>query len=116
MRFHTITACIISIGLGLYYIANMRQYRDNKGMLLLIVIAIPSPSFLRLWVLGLGSGDVYLGLDNLVCVAHMRQDSGLKVRGLRSTLRLQTGSWAFWGRVSASGARVWDLTTRVQEP
>ena len=25
------------------------------------------------------------------------------------------GSWAFSGRVSALGARVWDLTTRVQE-
>ena len=26
------------------------------------------------------------------------------------------GSWAFWGRVSALGAKVRDLTTRVQEP
>ena len=32
------------------------------------------------------------------------------------TQRLLTGSWAFWGRVSGLGARVGDLTTRVQEP
>ena len=30
--------------------------------------------------------------------------------------RLLIGSWAFWGSVSALGARVRDLTTRVQEP
>ena len=32
------------------------------------------------------------------------------------TLRLLRGSWAVWGRVAALGARVRDLTTRVQEP
>ena len=37
------------------------------------------------------------------------------LRCLGFTLRLLRGSWAFWGRVSALGARVWDLTTRVQE-
>ena len=31
------------------------------------------------------------------------------------TLRILRGSWDLWGRVSALGARVWDLTTRVQE-
>ena len=31
------------------------------------------------------------------------------------TLRLLRASWALWGRVSALGGRVWDLTTRVQE-
>ena len=30
------------------------------------------------------------------------------------TLRLLAGSWACWRRVSALGARVWDLTRRVQ--
>ena len=32
------------------------------------------------------------------------------------TLRLRKGSWTFWGRVWALGAKVWDLSTRVQEP
>ena len=32
------------------------------------------------------------------------------------TLRLLLGSWALWGRVSALGTRVRDLTTRVLEP
>ena len=32
------------------------------------------------------------------------------------TLRLLRESWVFRGRVSALGARVPDLTTRVQEP
>ena len=32
------------------------------------------------------------------------------------SLSLRKGSWAFWGRVRALGAKVWDLTTRVQEP
>ena len=38
-----------------------------------------------------------------------------KATGLGVTLRLLRGSWAFWGRVWAFGAEVWDLTTRVQE-
>ena len=33
-----------------------------------------------------------------------------------TTLRLLRGSWAFWGRVWALGAKVWDFTARVQEP
>ena len=37
-------------------------------------------------------------------------------KGLGFTLRLLRGSWALLGRVSALGARVRDLTTRVQEP
>ena len=37
------------------------------------------------------------------------------LRLIGSTLSLLRGSWAFWWRVSALGARVWDLTTRVQE-
>ena len=41
---------------------------------------------------------------------------GLGFRGLGFVLRLLRGSWAFWGRVWALGARVRDLTTRVQEP
>ena len=36
-------------------------------------------------------------------------------REAKITLRLVRGSWAFWGRVSALGPRVWDLTRRVQE-
>ena len=32
------------------------------------------------------------------------------------SLRLPQGSWPFWGRVRALGAKVWDPTTRVQEP
>ena len=39
---------------------------------------------------------------------------GGAVGGLGFTLRLPKGSWAFWGRVWAWGARAWDLTTRVQ--
>ena len=39
-----------------------------------------------------------------------------QVPTLYFALRLLRGSWAFWGRVSALGARVRDLTTRVQEP
>ena len=36
--------------------------------------------------------------------------------GIIPTLRLQIGSWDLWGGGgSAWGARVWDLTTRVQE-
>ena len=33
------------------------------------------------------------------------------VNGL-DLLRLLRGSWVFWGRFPALGARVWDLTTK----
>ena len=47
---------------------------------------------------------------------------GFRVLGFRvtgcwelTTVRLLRGSWDLWGRVSALGAGVWDLTTRVPE-
>ena len=43
------------------------------------------------------------------------RDSSLPSLPEAATLRLVRGSWAFWGRVSVLGAKVWDLTTRVQE-
>ena len=41
---------------------------------------------------------------------------GNKRLNFQVTLRLRKGSWAFWARVRALGAKVWDLTTKVQEP
>ena len=40
---------------------------------------------------------------------------GLGFKGLGLTLRLRRRVLGFWGRVSALGVRVWDLTTRVPE-
>ena len=36
--------------------------------------------------------------------------------GPLGTPRLRKGSRAFWGKVWAFGAVVWDISTRVQEP
>ena len=63
---------------------------------------------------GRGEGD-YTSLNRPYSVLII----GIKAllfEGLGLTLRLLRGSWAFWGRVAALGARVWDLTTRGQEP
>ena len=54
-----------------------------------------------------------------VCIrspAWVLEFRALGCRALGLALRLQTGSWAFWGKFPALGARVWNLTTRVQEP
>ena len=62
----------------------------------------------------------FLGTLHIRCRTILRTQKGTIILTTTHiavfTLRRQKESWAFWGRGAALGAKVWDFTTRVQEP